>query len=104
MWTLCKLPRKVAVEAFCLLSERNITSAFRSLTEFSGLTLASHPLDTPHPPLSSEPLILETYLNVILCEDIFSLSRLIHQSYPNWSDFFLLILESPCEGMAKHRK
>lgn len=47
MWTLCKLPPRVAVEAFCLLSERSIISVFRSLTEFSDLTLASHPLDTP---------------------------------------------------------
>lgn len=47
MWTPCKLPPMFAVEGFCVLSKRSITSIFTSLTEFSDLTLASHPLDIP---------------------------------------------------------
>lgn len=61
----------------------------------SGLSLRS---------LSSKSLISETDLNVILREDVFSLSRLTHQSYRNRNDFLLLILETPCESMAKRGK
>lgn len=48
MRTLCRFPPMLAVEGFCVLSKRSITSVFTSLTEFSDLTLASHPLDIPY--------------------------------------------------------
>lgn len=48
MWTLCRFPPMLAVEGFCALSKKSITSVFTSLTDFSDLTLASHPLDIPY--------------------------------------------------------